>query len=158
LAGAEKLQDLYVQYTLPGQTYQPTILATVTSSSTDSPKDTAKRFARYNKAGNVPIALLDQDITFGFTDAHGTYHSNYSGFPNTISVIARRDQLANSPLALFFGPLLGMSSKELTATARATIYCGDVTSLQAIAGVNAHILPVALDVNIWNTFYRTGVS
>src|SRR5262244_3636552 len=59
LAGAEKLQDLYVQYTLPGQTYQPTILATVTSSSTDSPKDTAKRFARYNKAGNVPIALLD---------------------------------------------------------------------------------------------------
>jgi hypothetical protein len=112
----------------------------------------------HNKAGNVPITLLDQDITFGFTDAQGTYQSNYSGFPNTISITARRDQLANSPLSLFFGSILGTSSMALTATARATIYSGDVTSLQVIPGVNAHILPVALDVNAWNTFYLTGQS
>src|SRR5262249_40916921 len=53
--------------------------------------------------------------------------------------------------------------QELQATARATIYAGDVSSLKAITSVsgltkNARILPVALDINIWQTFYQTGKS
>jgi len=164
LAGAEKLQGLYVQYTAPGQTQQSTLLTTATTNTAGSPMNTAERFASYNKAGNVPITVRDQDVTFGFTDAQGAYHANYNGlglgggFPNTITVITRRDQLANSPLSLFFGPVFGLSSKELTATASATVYSGDISSLQVIPGVNAHILPVALDVNVWNAFYTTGLS
>src|SRR5207302_7510488 len=46
----------------------------------------------------------------------------------------------------------------LTATAKATIYSGDVKTLKAIAGVNAHILPVGLDMNVWQNFYLTGKS
>ena len=45
LAGAEKLQSLYVQYTLPGQAYQATLLSTATGNTAGSPKDTAKNFA-----------------------------------------------------------------------------------------------------------------
>jgi Flp pilus assembly protein TadG len=164
LAGAEKLQEFYVDYTLPNQLYKSAIVTTATTNVSGSPMETAKRFASYNKAGNVFIGLRDQDITFGFTDANGTYHSNYNGvglgngFPNSIKVIARRDGSANSPLSLFFGPVFGFKTKELTATATATIYSGDVTSLQAIPGVNAHILPLALDMNVWKTFYETGAS
>ena len=33
LAGAEKLQELYIQYTLPGQTNQNSILATATTNA-----------------------------------------------------------------------------------------------------------------------------
>src|SRR5439155_18755865 len=53
LAGAEKLQGYYVQYTLPGnQGYQNSILSAATGTGTGSPKATAKAFASYNKAGN----------------------------------------------------------------------------------------------------------
>jgi hypothetical protein len=54
-----------------------------------------------------------------------------------------------------------MSSKQLEATATATIYAQDVMSLQVYQwlltgqSVGAHILPVALDVNIWNYFYTS---
>src|SRR6516164_4546611 len=54
-----------------------------------------------------------------------------------------------------------MSSKQLEATATATIYAQDVMNLQVYQWLNAgqsvgaHILPVALDVNIWNYFYTS---
>jgi hypothetical protein len=108
--------------------------------------------------------MPDADVSFTFLDAQGIFHQNYKGeglgdgFPNSITVVARRDRYANSPLSLFFGPVFGFSTKELTATATATIYSGDVNMLRAIPGVKAHILPVALDMNFWQTFYQTGLS
>jgi hypothetical protein len=75
-----------------------------------------------------------------------------------VQVTTRRDDTANTPLSLFFGPVLNKPTANLTAVARATIYTGSVTSLQAIPGIRASILPVALDVNVWNTFYTTGKS
>src|SRR5262245_9142439 len=61
LAGAEKLQALYVNYQaagLPGsQQSQGAILTTATTNTGtwDSPIYTAEQFASYNKAGNVQI-------------------------------------------------------------------------------------------------------
>jgi hypothetical protein len=162
LAGAEKLQELYIQYTLPGQTNQNAILATATTNLPGSPMEAAEKIASSNQVGNVSITVRDVDISFGFTDAQGNYNPNYvsynSGFPNSVTVITRRDRFANNPLSLFFGPVVGLSSKELTAMATATIYSGDVNSLQAIPGVKGHILPAALDMNIWQTFYQSGMS
>jgi Flp pilus assembly protein TadG len=162
LAGAEKLQVLYVQYTLPNQMHKNDILSFATTNSANSPMATAEAFSSYNRAGNVPITMRDEDVTFGFTSVDGTYHSNYGnyngGFPNSITVVARRDNTKNTPVSLFFGPLVGIPAKNLTASATATIYSGDVHSLQVIPGVNAHILPVALDMNVWQNFYTTGLS
>src|SRR6266446_6373463 len=137
LAGAEKLQELYVQYNMPAQLSQPAILASAVGNTPGSPMATAEKFASLNKAGNVYITLLDQDVNFGFTDANGNYTSPYAGFPNTIEVTVRRDGTANGSLTLFFGRVLGMPTVDLQAKARATIYSGVVSSLQVIPGVRA---------------------
>jgi Flp pilus assembly protein TadG len=158
LAGAEKLQELYVQYNMPGQPDQAAILTTATTNVPGSPMATAEAFASYNMAGNVYITVPDADVSFGFTDASGNYTSPYSGFPNTIQVITRRDGTANGPLNLFFGGLLGTSTASLQGTARATIYSGTVNTLQVLQGVSAHILPVALDYKVWDQFYANGQS
>jgi Flp pilus assembly protein TadG len=162
LAGAEKLQKLYVQYTLPVQTHQNAILSAATTNTPGSPMEAAEKFASFNKAGNVSITVANQDVSFGFTDAQGTYQANYSAyngdFPNSISVITRRDKTKNTPVSPFFGAIFGFPPKELETTATATIYSGDVTSLQVIEGVDAHILPVALDMNFWQQFYNNGTS
>src|SRR5947199_9703428 len=49
LAGVEQLQSGFVQYSLPGQTLQSSILATAEASA----RTYAKNFASYNKAGGV---------------------------------------------------------------------------------------------------------
>jgi hypothetical protein len=157
LAGAERLQGLYVQYMSPGAN-QSSILTTATTNvapsggAPGSPMYTAEQFACYNKAGGVYIQVPDSDVVFGVTDSSGNFSTTYTGFPNTIQVTTRRDDTANTPLPLYFGPLFNKSSQSMTAVARATIYTGDVSTLQGIPGVNAHILPVALDVNIWQMF------
>ncbi len=164
LAGAEKLQALYVQYNLPQQTaaqqQQIYNTATANTGTWDSPTYTAEQFADYNQAGGVHIQVPDSDVGFWYRSGSSALQpASYPGtFPNTITVVTRRDAKANGPLRLFFGGILGTGSINLTATSSATIYAGDVTSLQVIPGVNAHILPVALDVNVWKTFYQTGNS
>src|SRR5919109_658916 len=57
LAGAEKLQQLYVQYNTPGQLNKSMILRTATTNTGgwNSPVYTAEKFASYNRAGNVQI-------------------------------------------------------------------------------------------------------
>jgi hypothetical protein len=173
LAGAEQLQELYVKFTLPGLTpdQQQSILTAATTSVAPSgtygttnyvpgsPTWTAQYFASQNKAGGVYISVPDSDVAFGYTDANGNY-TGYDGttFPNTITVVTRRDTTANNPIDLFFGPVFNRSQQSLSATAQATIYAGNTSSLQAISGVDAHILPVALDINIWRNFYATGLS
>jgi Flp pilus assembly protein TadG len=156
LAGAQQLQGQFVLYYSPGQTAagQQTIYNYVTTNATDpnSPISTAQRFAGYNQAGGVYLQLPTSDISFSYYDGTTFQSSSTTLFPNTITVTTRRDNTANSPLGLFFGNIFGVSSSNITATASATIYAGDVTSLQVIPGVNAHILPVALDVNVWTNF------
>jgi Flp pilus assembly protein TadG len=158
LAGAGKLQDLFVQYNSPGQTGQSSIVSTATGTGAGTPRKAAQDAAALNHAGGVAITVPDSDVTFGYMDAAGNYSTSYSGLPNTVSVTTRRDDNANGSVALFFGKVFGVFSKGLTPTSRATIYAGDITSLQAIAGIDSHILPVALDVKTWTNFYATGKS
>jgi hypothetical protein len=161
LAGADRLQGLYVQYYGPGNSAnQPSLLSAVSTNTTSSsyPIATAQRFAAYNQAGGVYITVPTSDISFSYYD--GTTFAQYSAanFPNTCTVTTRRDSTANSSLGLFFAQVFNISTIDLTATASATIYAGNVTSLTVIPGVNAHVLPVALDMNVWKQFYSTGQS
>lgn len=161
LAGAARLQNPYVLYYLPGQLNQQSIYNGVTDTTNPtSAISTAQQFAKANVAGGVNITVPAGDITFSYYDGTNPFTpaSYPNTFPNTITVTTRRDDVANTPLRLFFSQIFGITSVNLTATASATIYAGDVSSLQAIPGVNAHILPVALDVNVWQNYYATGVS
>jgi Flp pilus assembly protein TadG len=157
LAGAGQLQNYYVQYYLPGQTQQQTVYNNATTDTTTptAPIPTAQRYAGYNQAGNVYISLPSSDVTFSYYD--GTSFSDASfpnNFPNTVNVTVRRDGTANGSVGLFFAQVLGINTLDLTATASATVYAGDVRSLMAIPGVSAHILPVALDVNVWMNYMK----
>jgi Flp pilus assembly protein TadG len=158
LAGAQQMQNGFVAYYSPGQKQQHQLYLQVTTdtSNSTSPIPTAQRYASYNRAGGVFVQVPAADISFSYFDgtnaAIPASYPNY--FPNTINVTTRRDNVANGPLGLFFARIFGMNSTELTATASATIYAGDISSLQVIPGVNAHILPVALDVNVWTNFAK----
>jgi Flp pilus assembly protein TadG len=155
LAGAEQLMNGYVQYNLPGQTLQSTILSTAETSA----KTYAKNFASYNTAGGVnSLTLNDADIQFGFTDASNNYTPapTYTGFPNTVKVTMRLDSSANGSLKLFFAPIFGLTSESLQTTAAATIYTANIVNFTP--GNGAGILPMTMDINAWNTFIQTGVS
>lgn len=162
LAGAQQMQSAFVNFYAPGQTQQQDIYLQVTTdtSNSASPIPTAQRFAAKNQAGGVSIQVPASDISFSYYDGTNPFipASYPTYFPNTITVTTRRDNVANSPLGLFFAPIFGWSTISLTATASATIYAGDVSSLQVIPGVDAHILPVALDVNVWTNFANANWS
>ncbi len=157
LAGAQQLQSPFVQFYAPGETptQQQSLYTYVTTDTTSSssPIPTAQRFAAYNQAGGVSVQLPTSDISFRYYDGtNASVPASVNLFPNTVQVTTRRDNTANTPLGLFFAQIFGISTINLTATASATIYAGDVSSLQVIPGVDAHILPVALDVNVWTNF------
>jgi Flp pilus assembly protein TadG len=157
LAGASQLTDNFVTYYLPGQSSstKTSILNTAKTNATTY----AKKYAGYNGAGGVSsLTLLDSDIEFGYTDSSGAYTSlaSYTGYPNTVKVVLRRDSSANTPLGLFFAQVIGTSSVNLTATAAATIYSGTIDSFSTAATTNVRILPMTFDVNQWNNFLKTG--
>lgn len=169
LAGAEKLQDLFVNFYLPGQTNQAAVYSTATTDTgvDESPIYTAKKFAKLNRAGGVYINVPDADVEAGYTDTAGNYTKSpatYDGthFPNTIKITTRRSGDANGTtngsLPLFFANTVGWSKIDLEAKAAATIYAGDISDFKAINNLSASILPVALDMDIWKNFYNTGKS
>jgi hypothetical protein len=115
--------------------------------------------AGYDSAGNrVHITVPDADVTFGYVDQNGNSLPLGTNFPNSITVMTRRDTTANNPIDLFFGPLFNKSQQTLTAQATATIYAGDVSSLKKIPGVDAHVLPIAYDYQMWQTFMNGNSS
>jgi Flp pilus assembly protein TadG len=157
-AGARQLASNFATYNSSAGSAQAGI---VTSAET-SAKTYAKNFAGYNKAGNVSsITLADADIEFGYTNSSGTYTklTGTGTYPNTFKVTLRLDGTNNAALGLFFAPVLGMSSKALTATSTSVVYTsGNITGFNSSLGINGLLLPVALDVTNWNTFLATGVS
>lgn len=157
LAGANKLMTGYVQYNLPGQT--ATATANILSTAESNASAAAKLYAGYNNAGVTGLTLLDGDIEYGFTDASGNYTAvsgSSTTFPNTIKVSLRRDSTANTSLGLFFGPVLGLSTVDLKATAAATIYTANIDSFKNTSTLKVAMLPVTYDVNAWNSFFSTG--
>lgn len=174
-AGAVQLQAKYGPYLSATSATQTSLSSTARTMATAD----STRFASYHGAGGVPsLALPSGDVQFGFTNASGSFAANAAGYPNTVQVVTRRDQTANSPLAFFFGPVLGKSNASITATSRATVYSGLITGFDpdgggegtgggpggwgddyASAGNFAcKLLPLAFDVNDWNHFVSTGVS
>jgi len=132
----------------------------IRSNSIANAKAAAKAYGSNNLAGDKNITINDGDIEVGYLDQNDSYSSSpgASTFPNSVRVTARRDSSANSPLKLFFGALLGTSEVPMTATARATLYSGEIETFSAKFNVHRSMLPVALDVFRWNHFIQTGES
>ena len=106
------------------------------------------------------LTLLSSDVEFGFTDASGAYTkssgSTPANYPNTVKVTVSRDSTANTPLGLFFGPVLGLSTVNLQATAAGTIYAATVNGFQNTAALDVKMLPMTYDVNTGTVFSPPG--
>jgi hypothetical protein len=161
LAGADSLMSGFVSYQTAGLsgTNASSTQSTIITNAMSNARTQAKNFARYNAAGGQSnLVLNDSDIQFGFTDASNNYTAYNAAspvFPNTIKVTMRLDSTANSPLGLFFGPVLGTKSVNVQAQAAATIMGGTVDSFSS-TGLNIATLPMTYDVNAWNNFVATG--
>jgi len=133
---------------------------TIRTNAINNAKTAAKAYGANNLAGDKNITINDADVEVGYLDQNDSYSSSpgSSTFPNSVRVTARRDSSANTPLKLFFGALLGTSEVPLTATARATLYTGDIQTFSASYNVRGSMLPVALDVFRWNEYVSSGKS
>jgi hypothetical protein len=155
LAGADPLMDGFVKYQYVPTNQKSTVLQTSLVAS----RALAKKFAGYNAAGGKSsLALRDEDIEFGFTDQANKYTPlpQYTGFPNTIKVKMRRDELANGSLNLFFAPVMGNDSADLFGTASATIMGGKIDGFSVTTPRNIAMLPMTYDIDFWNQFLING--
>lgn len=184
-AGARQLADNFSAYSVPAQSNGSGLI----SSAEQNASTYIMRYGQYNGAGDVrSLSILSTDIRYGFTDANRNFTTNFSGYPNTVQVMTRRDSSANGPLSLFFGRVMGVSSESLTASAGATIYTGLISSfssgstssgssgssgsggnggnsgngnggsVSSASTFRCTLLPVAFDVNTWNQFFTNGSS
>jgi Flp pilus assembly protein TadG len=164
LAGAQQLYANYSQWQTASSSNQSTVLANATVLA----RATATAVANSNSVGGVSLQLVSTDIDVGYTDSNGTYYSGNQNripsgsFPNTVKVIGRRDNTSlpnsNGELPLFFGKVLGKGSVPLTASATAVCYSGMITGFKSLSGVNGTLLPIAVDMTQWTSFYNQGAS
>jgi hypothetical protein len=156
LAAAEQLPPYYVQYYSPGSSQYS---STTVSSAQTAAALFAKNYASFHRAGGISNLVLDttNDFVLGYQDSTTAFTTTVptNTFPNTVQVTLRLNggQNTNPQLGLFFAPVLGMSQLTVTATARATIYTGDVSNF---SGADGNLLPATLDQEIWQQFLLTG--
>lgn len=94
----------------------------------------AKQVASSNKALNVSLNLLDQDITMGYWDSatkdFDPWRTGPSANPGDLTafrVTLRRDQVANSPVSTIFAGIVGIDQVNIRATSTAFLgYVGEV--------------------------------
>jgi Flp pilus assembly protein TadG len=152
LAGASKLADLEFKlfFATPGSA------TSIVQTATTNANAEAKSFAALNQGGSKFLTLSDADITVGYlgtpTGTSTIQAPNPpSVIPNTVQVIIRRDSsVTTGKLALFFAPVLGISSTDVQASAAATIQRGRITGFSVPNSSKRNLLlPIALDVNAW---------
>ena len=157
LAGANALLDNYVDYHLPKQSAsrQEELLTQAMVSARKAAKETAS----LNGAGDkTALTLRDEDIEFGLTDTANVYTplGKSTSYPNTVKVKLRRDKVANEPLGLYFGRVIGVKETVLAASAASAIYAGAIDGFKSDSKYNVAVLPVTYDVNHWKSFLKSG--
>jgi len=90
-------------------------------------------------------ADLTQSLALGDSDAF-----------NTVKVTIRRSDATGNPVTLFFGPLLGLNTADVSASACATLVKG-VSGFRVVGdSPNAMILPFAVSEEYWNEVVTYG--
>jgi Flp pilus assembly protein TadG len=140
-----------------------------TTSAISSCATSARQFAGYNKAGGVAVALRDNssnasdgDVVCGYLATPSNQSSTMTvstpgvgPYPNSVQVTVHRDSagasVGNGSLGLFFAPVLGVGTWDLSAKATAT-YEGQISgfTIRANGSATCKLLPLALDVHAWS--------
>ncbi len=109
-----------------------------------------------NTAGRASISVLADDITFGYV-SNVSQPDNIlaSSFQNAVKVVVRRDSAANSPISLFFAPVIGKSQQSVRAEATAIMEAA-IRGFSSPSHQQCKLLPYTLKVSDWNALFTSG--
>jgi len=125
-------------------------------------RTTAGDYASCNEVTNTPMLVSDNagndpngDVVFGYIsdlDAGAdSFQTGTTNGYNAVQVRVRKDSSLNDQVQYFFARIFGFEGQTLDATATAAIVC-DINGFQVPAdGSNLEILPIALDLETWNS-------
>ncbi len=114
LAGARALGGIYQGLTPPQQQ-----TFTCDTYCAETILTAAQAVAANNRAGGLDMTVRVEDVEIG-TWRHDTF-TVASYRPDAVRVIARRDEVANGPVASFFGRALGVAETPVNALAIAAM-------------------------------------
>jgi hypothetical protein len=162
LSARSATQELARVYMTAGR--EDPVSDTLTASEMEQVRAAAKRRSLRNTAGAIPISVNSSDIRIGkWDDATGAFRETNVGV-NAVEVRARRDDVANGEVAMFFPAVFGHASVGLEAQAASRMSgirylpkgTADFPVAIAKAWYAAHASPCSTGNRI--TFYPTGTS
>ncbi len=122
--------------------------------------------AAANRGGGLDSVYVDhsRDVRFGqytHDPATGAWTKTWGATPyNMVEVTTRRDQAnsnsGDSPLDLFFAPILGRDQADVVQSSTAVMFAG--TGFHKIPGLNIGILPITLDKPTWDDLINNNVG
>ena len=121
-------------------------------------REMAANFAAMNQVIQTkPYLDIEEDIELGYL-ANPSNHNERLSFPdpskyNTVQVIVQYSAEKNTPISLFFAPLIGIHSADLTVTAAAT-FSGNGTAGFRVTDEtgNSTLLPFVVKSSDWEAF------
>lgn len=126
----------------------------------------ARDVAFANEGGGSRHVYLDmtRDVRLGqlqWNPATSQWVKSWGTSPyNLVEVTVHRDQVGSSngdrPLDLFFAPILGQDSASLSVTSVSAMLPG--TGLKKIPGKMMGVLPIAVDVQTWNSYMANQIG
>lgn len=139
----------------------------VTSSQAEvNARQAAVDVAARNRAGGRPSAYADgaRDVRVGnysWDAGSGQYVKQWGVAPyNMVEVTLRRDQAGSlagdSPLDLFFAPIIGHDQANVVMRSTAALQAG--VGFRKVPGQNISILPITLDVGTWDDLINNGIG
>lgn len=127
----------------------------------------AVQYAQLNAAAMQPVLIdrndanaPDGDVVVGYlgdpSDLDEPMSFSDADQFNTVKVTVRRGTATGNPVTLFFAPLLGVATADLSASASATLHKGIKGFSAPAGGPNAMILPFAMSEESWNELIQFG--
>ena len=121
-------------------------------------REMAANFAAMNQVIHTkPYLDIEGDIELGYL-ANPSNHNERLSFPdpskyNTLQVIVQYSAEKNTPISLFFAPLIGINSADLVVTAAATFSGDGTVGFRATDQTgNSTLLPFVVKSEDWKAF------
>ena len=113
----------------------------------DTVRAAVREYAALNITNVNAMQVLDSDIEIGRYDPNSIYSGVTllnTGVFDTVRVRLRRDSQANSPVSLFFAPIIGIQDSGVSAVGTALL------QKISILGPGADVLALAVTTETWN--------
>jgi Flp pilus assembly protein TadG len=124
-------------------------------------RQAAASVAAENRAASLAAAYCNptRDVRLGnysYNSATSTWEKNWDVQPYNLVEVTLRRNVAGSgagdrPLDLFFAPVMGTEQANLEVVSRSALIPGNGVDISAGTNQTADVLPIALDINSWDS-------